>query len=514
MAYSYQLFTGTGAQSTFTFSNVDGFLSTSHLYVYVNSVLKTAGTHYTINGSAKTVTFTAGNIPNAGANIKVQRITPKGVVDRPVDFTDGSVLTAADLDNSALQLLYIAQEASDDGAAALGPTQTGTAWDVGGKRLTNVANPLESQDAVTKVYVDQLALYGGVSSNPQSWTLTAVNGQQQYTLPSPAPLNLNKEFFIVMVGGVVQPTDNYSFTVSGSNYYLNFPATVAAAIDVPGTGTVKIIIRNFGTTRVANTGSVGTDALADQAVTTAKLAAGAVDATALATDSVTTAKIAAGAVTGAKIATDTITATNIASGAVGSDELAASSVTAGKIASGAIAGSLGYTPVGTSGTFSAMTGNYTVTSGTLTVPNPTAGGHAANKTYVDGVAGSIYTPVITWTLETGNNTTPNIPVTVSGMTVGVTYIYVSRTKTSATPGTTIYSTFTFNTSSGNCVEVTGYTVTSATAYTGPSLPPISVGNAFDAVTRGGQGYSLSASGTPTGTGNTYNYYVVIAKRLY
>jgi hypothetical protein len=425
MAYSYQNFTGTGSQATFTFANIDGFLDVGDLYVYVDSVLKTSGTHYNINGSAKTVTFTAGNIPVAGANIKVLRVTPKGVADRPVDFTDGSVLTAYDLDTSALQLLYIAQEAADGGSEAMGPTQTGTAWDAGSKRLTNVSNPLESQDAVTKVYVDQLALYGGVSSNPQSWTLTAVNNQQQYTLPSPAPLNLNKEFFIVMVGGVVQPTDNYSFTVSGSNYYLNFPAAVAAAIDVPGTGTVKIIIRNFGTTRVANTGSVGTSALSDEAVTSAKIAAGAVNTAALGASSVTAEKISANAIETAKIADDAVTAAKIAADAVGSSEIVDGAVTASKLAAGSVVSSLGYTPIGTTGTYSSLSGNYTVTSGTLTVPNPTEGGHATNKTYVDTVATPLTPSYLDYGTLVGSGTVTRT-VTVANLSLGRVYVYRAK----------------------------------------------------------------------------------------
>jgi hypothetical protein len=104
------------------------------------------------------------------------------------------------------------------------------------------------------------------------------------------------------------------------------------------------------------TGQITSTQIADNAITTPKLAAGAVTAAEIAANTITagniaagaitTPKLAAGAVTSNEIAAGTIVAENIASGAittpkiaagaVTSNEIAASTITAGNIASGAI----------------------------------------------------------------------------------------------------------------------------------------------------------------------------------
>ena len=85
---------------------------------------------------------------------------------------------------------------------------------------------------------------------------------------------------------------------------------------------------------VSSTTSSG--ALADNAVTTAKLLDGAVTEPKLATNAVTTVKLLNGAVTDPKLATNAVTTDKIATGAVTDDELASASVTEGKIASNAV----------------------------------------------------------------------------------------------------------------------------------------------------------------------------------
>ena len=70
---------------------------------------KTITTHYTISGS--TVTFTSGNTPANGAAIKFQRNTD--ISAKKVDFSDGSVLTEADLDANSDQIIFAQQEITD-----------------------------------------------------------------------------------------------------------------------------------------------------------------------------------------------------------------------------------------------------------------------------------------------------------------------------------------------------------------------------------------------------------------
>jgi len=99
----------TGNGSTANFSISFSYLATTEIDVTVGGVLKTLGTHYTVNGS--TLTFTGGNIPSNGTAIKFQRDTD--ISAKKVDFSDGSVLTETDLDNNSDQILFAQQEIND-----------------------------------------------------------------------------------------------------------------------------------------------------------------------------------------------------------------------------------------------------------------------------------------------------------------------------------------------------------------------------------------------------------------
>ncbi len=82
--------------------------------------------------------------------------------------------------------------------------------------------------------------------------------------------------------------------------------------------------------------SIMTDAIAANAVTTAKIAAGAITADLIAANAIGAGAIAAGAVTADKIAAGEIATTHLAALAVTADKIAANSVTADKVAANAI----------------------------------------------------------------------------------------------------------------------------------------------------------------------------------
>jgi len=99
--------TGNGTEVNFSISFT--YISKTDIDVTVGGVLKTQGTHYTVNGQQ--ITFTSGNTPANGAAIKIQRDTNISV--KTVDFQDGSVLTEADLDSNTNQTLFAQQEILD-----------------------------------------------------------------------------------------------------------------------------------------------------------------------------------------------------------------------------------------------------------------------------------------------------------------------------------------------------------------------------------------------------------------
>lgn len=162
MPYSFQLHVATAGQTgPFSFSNIDGYVTAADLRVYVNGVLQPTSGVYTINTTTSIVTFLSGR--TAGDVVLIRRFTAALKDDREVDFVDGSILTAADLDNSALQLLYLVQEGLDEAKEfCLRLNDALTAWDAKNKKITNVGTPTLSTDAATKGYVDAAA-FGALS---------------------------------------------------------------------------------------------------------------------------------------------------------------------------------------------------------------------------------------------------------------------------------------------------------------------------------------------------------------
>ena len=134
----------TGDGNTTQYSITFPFIDSTHVKAFIDGVESTA---FTISSS--TLTFTSP--PANSAVIKIERQTPTNA--RIVDFTDGSVLTESDLDKSADQNFYIAQEITDDSASKLGLNALDR-YDANNKRIINLANPVDNQDAVTKFYLE------------------------------------------------------------------------------------------------------------------------------------------------------------------------------------------------------------------------------------------------------------------------------------------------------------------------------------------------------------------------
>lgn len=90
--------------------------------------------------------------PASGTEIIIRRYT--SATDRIVSFKDASVLKAKDLDASAIQTIHIAEEGRDIINDALIVDKEGN-WDAKGKRIVNVGDPIDDNDAITlKFYKD------------------------------------------------------------------------------------------------------------------------------------------------------------------------------------------------------------------------------------------------------------------------------------------------------------------------------------------------------------------------
>jgi hypothetical protein len=330
MAKSYQFHIASGGTATFAFSEIDGYLSTSHLKVYVNG---TATTAFTLDTATKTVTLSTA--PAAGASVRIQRETPSTLAGRITDFVDGSVLTAEALDNANIQNLFIAQEAADSGGTAMGLTSDELGWNAQNVPIENLGLPVASNDAVNKQYVDNLALAAGFSlapaAVPQSWTLMpAANDQTTFTLSVPTPTSVDPNMFIVLIDGALQSPSAYTITETGGIYTLTLNATAG---DI--TTDSVIHIRNFGISRTVS-GSVNTALIQEAAVTAEKLALNAVTTDKILNEQVTEAKIGSLSVTEGKIGALAVTEAKIGPLAVTEGKIGPLAVTPAKLAVSAV----------------------------------------------------------------------------------------------------------------------------------------------------------------------------------
>lgn len=326
---SYVLHTGTGAQTTFSFAGIDDYLSVGYIKVYLNDVLQTTG--YTINATTEIVTFSP-TAPIAGAQVKIARETPNtssGFTGNIVDFANGSVLTADDLDKGFKGLLHIVQESNDTGSGALGKTTNQLGWNAAALPVKNAGLAIDPNDLVTKGQMDSVALYGA-STIPQAWEFTGTGTQVSFVL-DPLPSSTNPTMFLVEVGGVLQrPSTDYSLTTN---------TLVFAAGSAPSSG-VGIRVRNFGVARnaldVVVAASITNSYMAANSIATANIQDDAVTAAKLADNSVFTLALQDNAVTQDKIADDAVGIDQMGVNSVGPDQLLTSSVTTPKIANTSI----------------------------------------------------------------------------------------------------------------------------------------------------------------------------------
>lgn len=126
--------------------------------VYNDTTKLTDGTggttvNYTLDTSNTDVILKV-NTFTPGTTISVYRIAKKDT--RAIDFQNASVLTEADLDNSAFQTFHIAQEALDTAEQSITVNADGT-FNANNARIVNLADPSGDQDAATKAWVNSNA---------------------------------------------------------------------------------------------------------------------------------------------------------------------------------------------------------------------------------------------------------------------------------------------------------------------------------------------------------------------
>ena len=155
--YAQVSYTGDGTTTDYaiTFS----FIDSSHVKAFIDGVETTA---FTIASS----TLTFSSAPANASVVRIERQTP--IANRLVDFTDGSVLTESDLDRSADQNFFVAQEITDDSQNTM-RIGTDDIWDAQSKVIIDVADPVNNNDAVNKSFIStnlpNITTVAGISSD-------------------------------------------------------------------------------------------------------------------------------------------------------------------------------------------------------------------------------------------------------------------------------------------------------------------------------------------------------------
>ncbi|ULF50194.1 hypothetical protein PSCSP2_00031 [Prochlorococcus phage P-SCSP2] len=294
--------THTGNGSTNAFAIPFSFLADSEVDVTVAGVLKTINTHYTISGS--TVTFTSGNTPANGAAVKFQRDTD--ISAKKVDFSDGSVLTEADLDTNSDQVIFAQQEITDklngieDGATA-DQTVTEIKSLIAGSPLgtTHIADDAVTNAKIAPLSVGTNEIGGGQVTEAKlaasSVTTTRI-ADDAVTNAKIAPLAVGTN----EIGG----------------------ATISTAKLQDGAVTTAKIADN----------SINSDKIAENAVTIVELAANSVDSSELVDGSVDHSHLSNDCVDGDNIQDDSINSEHYVDGSIDEAHIANNAVTTNKIA--------------------------------------------------------------------------------------------------------------------------------------------------------------------------------------
>jgi hypothetical protein len=135
------------------------WLNSADIKVTVDNVLKTVGTHYTLenlNYTAKNggeILFTAGNAPAIGvANIRIYRQTSND--DLTSTFYSGSAIRAQDLNNNFTQGLYVAQETTNNAVQDVGNVTLAASYTFNAP--PSAPTPTSGSHLTTKSYVDTL----------------------------------------------------------------------------------------------------------------------------------------------------------------------------------------------------------------------------------------------------------------------------------------------------------------------------------------------------------------------
>ena len=274
---------------------------------------------YSVDTVAKTIHIGGANL-SSGNSVVIRPETDMGEPTPRAEYTPGSSITSADLNNNQLQLMRKAMEYDDQKLSSTGGTMTGD----------------------LAMGEDKVIIFEGATDDAHETTLTVVDPTADRTITLP-----NVTGTVVTTGdtGTVTSTMITDGTIATADIADDAITTAKIADDAVTDGQIgdnainswHYVDGSIDTAHIADS-QITADKLASNSVTAAKIATNAVTETKIANNNVTSAKINPDAVNGSHIADDSINSEHLVDGSIDTAHIADSQVTHAKLANDAVDG--------------------------------------------------------------------------------------------------------------------------------------------------------------------------------
>jgi hypothetical protein len=298
VAYSYVQYNGDGATTNFAFSFP--YLNAGDIKVRVDTVL----TSYTFLNSSTVVISPA---PATGSIIEVRRETPKD--NPPVDFSDGSVLREVDLDLLARFNLYTAQEAKDQVDGSITLDSLGV-WQAQSRRIANVADPVDANDAVNKDWAEtgmssQLASAITQATNAASSATSASNSATSASNSASTATTKASEASASASASATSATNSATSATASAGSATSAASSASTATTQAGISTTKAGEASASATAAANSATNAANSASNSATSATNSANSATSATNSANAAATSASQAASSASSASTSAST-----------------------------------------------------------------------------------------------------------------------------------------------------------------------------------------------------------------
>jgi len=245
--------------------------------------------------------------PATGSIIEVRRETPKD--NPPVDFSDGSVLREVDLDLLARFNLYTAQEAKDQVDGSITLDSLGV-WQAQSRRIANVADPVDADDAVNKDWAEtgmssQLASAITQATNAASSATSASNSATSASNSASTATTKASESAASASASATSATNSANSATASAGSATSAASSASTATTQAGISTTKASEASASATAAANSATNAANSASNSATSATNSANSATSATNSANAAATSASQAASSASSASTSAST-----------------------------------------------------------------------------------------------------------------------------------------------------------------------------------------------------------------